>query len=104
MKSIVLVIIFSALLASCGFNPIYSSKNSDFEIINIKNNKSYIRSAAAIRCLLFMKWQYKIFFPFLWIVPIPIRDLAYIVISKNRHKIFTKPEICVIPTLNNNND
>ena len=38
MKSIVLVIIFSALLASCGFNPIYSSKNSDFEIIDIKNN------------------------------------------------------------------
>ena len=38
MKSIVLAIIFSALLASCGFNPIYSSKNSDFEIIDIKNN------------------------------------------------------------------
>ena len=70
----------------------------------IKNNKSYIRSAAAIRCLLFMKWRYKIFFPFLWIVPLPIRDLAYIVISKNRHKIFAKPEICVIPTLNNDND
>ena len=38
MKSIVLVIIFSALLASCGFKPIYSSKNSNFEIIDIINN------------------------------------------------------------------
>ena len=70
----------------------------------IRDGRSYIRSAAAIRCLLFMKWRYKIFFPFLWIVPLPIRDLAYIVISKNRHKIFAKPEICVIPTLNNDNN
>ena len=37
MKSIVLVIIFSALLASCGFKSIYSSKNSNFEVIEIVN-------------------------------------------------------------------
>ena len=37
MKSIVLVIVFSALLASCGFKSIYSSKNSNFEVIEIVN-------------------------------------------------------------------
>ena len=37
MKSIVLAIIFSALLVSCGFKSIYSSKNSNFEIIDIVN-------------------------------------------------------------------
>ena len=37
MKSIVLVIIFSVLLVSCGFKSIYSSKNSNFEIVNIVN-------------------------------------------------------------------
>ena len=37
MKSIVLVIIFSALLASCGFKSIYSSKNSNFDVIEIVN-------------------------------------------------------------------
>ena len=37
MKSVVLVIIFSVLLVSCGFKSIYSSKNSNFEIINIVN-------------------------------------------------------------------
>ena len=80
---------------------ILSQKKQDADTVYlIRNNKNYIRSAAAIRCLLFMKWRYKILFPFLWIVPLPIRDLAYIVISKNRHKIFAKPEICVIPTLN----
>jgi|TARA_B110000438_G_scaffold160462_1_gene153695 predicted DCC family thiol-disulfide oxidoreductase YuxK len=63
----------------------------------IRNEKSYIRSAAGIRCLLYMKWHYKIWYPFLWIIPLPFRDLIYKIISKNRHKIFSKPDICMIP-------
>jgi predicted DCC family thiol-disulfide oxidoreductase YuxK len=66
----------------------------------LENEKIYIRSAAAIRCLLFMKWRYKILYPFCWIIPLPLRDLVYIIISKNRHRIFSKPEICMIPSLN----
>ena len=38
MKYSILIIILSILLTSCGFKPIYSSKNSNFEIIEIKNN------------------------------------------------------------------
>ena len=38
MKSLKLIIIFSIILTSCGFKPIYSSKNSSFEIIEIQNN------------------------------------------------------------------
>ena len=79
-----------------------SQKKQDADTVYlIKNNKSYIRSAAAIRCLLFMKWYYKILYPFCWIVPLPIRDLVYIIISKNRHKFFAKPEVCMIPSSNN---
>ena len=79
-----------------------SQKKQDADTVYLINNeKTYIRSAAAIRCLLFMKWYYKILYPFCWIVPLPIRDLVYIIISKNRHKIFTKPEVCIIPSLNN---
>ena len=63
----------------------------------IRNEKSYIRSAAGIRCLLYMKWHYKIWYPFLWIIPLPFRDFIYKIISKNRHKIFSKPDICMIP-------
>ena len=63
----------------------------------IRNKKAYTRSAAGIRCLLYLKWHYKLWYPFLWIIPIPLRDLAYKIISKNRHKIFSKPDICMIP-------
>lgn len=59
-----------------------------------KNGKSYVMSAAAIRCLLYLKWYWKIWFPFFWLIPIPIRNLVYKIIAKYRHHIFPKPKVC----------
>ena len=38
MKSLISIIFLSIILTNCGFKPIYSSKNSNFQIIEIKNN------------------------------------------------------------------
>ena len=46
MKSFILIIIFSILLTNCGFKPIYSSKNSNFEIIEISNKNENKNSFA----------------------------------------------------------
>ena len=61
----------------------------------LRNGKSHIRSAAGIRCLLYMKWYYKMWFPLLWLIPLPVRDIGYKIIAKYRHKIFKKPETCL---------
>ena len=37
MKTLISIVILSILLNGCGFKPIYSSKNSNFEIIEIVN-------------------------------------------------------------------
>ena len=37
MKSLISIIVLSLILTNCGFKPIYNSKNSDFEVIEIKN-------------------------------------------------------------------
>ena len=37
----------------------------------IRNGKAYMRSAAAIRCLLYMKWYYSMWIHLAWIVPLP---------------------------------
>ena len=37
MKSLVITIVLSLLLTNCGFKPIYNSKSSNFQIIEIKN-------------------------------------------------------------------
>ena len=47
MKSLLSIIIFSILIISCGFKPIYSSKNSNFEIIEI-NNKTKSKNSFMI--------------------------------------------------------
>lgn len=53
-------------------------------LVLIRKNKSYIRSAAAIRCLLYLRWNWKWLYPFAWIIPLPIRDLVYRIIAKLR--------------------
>ena len=46
MKSLILILIFSSLLISCGFKPIYSSKNSKYKIIEITNKNKNKNSFA----------------------------------------------------------
>lgn len=54
----------------------------------VRNGKTFIRSAAAIRVLLYLRWYYKMWFPIVWIVPLPIRDILYIIVSKSRTSLF----------------
>ncbi len=37
MKSLISMIVLYVMLANCGFKPIYNSKNSNFQIMEIKN-------------------------------------------------------------------
>lgn len=61
----------------------------------IRGGKSYIKSAAGIRFLLYMKWYYSMWFPIVWLIPLPIRDIGYMIIAKYRHKFFKKPKQCM---------
>ena len=40
MKSLISIIILSIILANCGFKPIYNSKNSNFQILEITDKLS----------------------------------------------------------------
>ena len=46
MKSFISIIILSIILTNCGFKPIYSTKNSNFEIVEIINKKESKNSFA----------------------------------------------------------
>jgi len=52
----------------------------------VRAGKPYVRSAGAIRLLLTMRWYYAVLFPFAWLVPLPLRDGVYWVVSKLRHR------------------
>ena len=55
-------------------------------VVLIRNGKPFIYSAAAIRCLLYMKWYWKWIYPIAWIIPSLIRDFVYKLISKRRFR------------------
>ena len=59
-----------------------------------RDGRSYVRSAAVIRCLLYMIWYWRIWFSVLWIIPLPIRNMVYRFVVKYRHRIIKKPEVC----------
>ena len=67
----------------------FTQRQQDIDTVYLlRNGIVYVRSAAAIRVLLYMKWYYRILFPFAWCIPLPIRDLGYIIVSKSRTRIF----------------
>ena len=72
----------------------FSKRQREAETVYlIRKGKTYIRSAAGIRFLLYMKWYYAMWYPLCWLFPLPLRDIVYRIIAKNRHKLFKKPNV-----------
>jgi len=57
MKSFISIIILSVMLTNCGFKPIYSSKNSNFEIIEIINENENKNSFAIEKIIMSLSNQ-----------------------------------------------
>tara|TARA_Y100000768_G_scaffold364641_1_gene325249 strand:- start:3994 stop:4386 length:393 start_codon:yes stop_codon:yes gene_type:complete len=76
------------------FSKMPESLRREDTVYLIRRGRVYIRSAAAIRCLLYMGVHWRSVFPILWIIPLPIRDLAYRIVARYRHLFFKRPEYC----------
>lgn len=66
-------------------------------MILVKNETCYYKSSAALRICKNLKGTWKLFY-FCLLVPKPIRDHFYDVISKNRYKWFGKKDSCTLPS------
>ena len=92
--------------ADIAFRPIESEEGQDLissfsekqqradTVYIVRNGKTFIRSGAGIRVLLYMKWYWRMWYPLVWLIPLPIRDIVYMIIAKNRHRIFERPNVC----------
>ena len=77
-------------------------KSTDIEDLNTVvlwiAGRSYRKSAAIVRVL----WQlgpcWKVIGTLLWFIPLPIRNLGYTLVAKNRYRVFGKSETCLMPT------
>lgn len=60
--------------------------------------RSYRKSAAAVRVLWRLSLGWKILGTLLWLIPLPLRNLGYMLVATNRYRFFGKKESCRLPT------
>jgi len=76
----------------------YNFYNTEFDtIILIEKGELYTRSATALRIAKSISGIWKLFYIFI-IVPRPIRNYLYDLLSRNRYKWFGKKDACRIPS------
>ncbi|MDF2903921.1 MAG: hypothetical protein K0S25_1559 [Bacillus sp. (in: firmicutes)] len=68
-------------------------------IVLIENEKSYLKSSAALRISMKLNWPWKLFGIFL-LIPRFIRDFFYDIVAKNRYRWFGRQENCMLPSPN----
>ena len=76
----------------------FSIDNSDLDtLIVIKNDTVFIKSDAVLEIVKEFS-RFWFILSYCKIIPKPIRDFIYTLISRNRYKLFGKKESCIIPT------
>lgn len=67
-------------------------------LVFAEHGRLFYRSTAVVRILLRIGGLWKIVAAVLWLIPWPLRDLGYRVVSKIRYRLFGKHETCRLPT------
>ena len=63
----------------------------------VKGDRYFLKSTAALHVLQELGGVWKLFYVFI-IIPKPLRDFLYGIISKSRYRVFGKRDACMIPT------
>lgn len=67
-------------------------------VVFLDKQRWQIRSSAVVRILWQLGGIWLIPGTLLWLIPRPLRDVAYRLIAKNRYRLFGRHETCRIPT------
>ena len=67
-------------------------------LVFVRDGETFIRTAAVSRILMTLGGRWRVLGGILWIVPSPIRDLGYRIVSRLRYRLFGKHESCRLPT------
>ena len=65
--------------------------------VYLRGEKIYLKSSAVLHVLKDLGGGWKLLYVFI-IVPKPLRDLVYTLVSKTRYNIFGKKDQCMIPS------
>ncbi len=60
----------------------------------------FVRTAAVVRVLWQLGGVWSVIGTLLWLIPRPLRDIGYRIVSANRYRLFGQKETCRLPTAN----
>lgn len=60
--------------------------------------QTYRKSAAAVRVMWQLGPLWQVLGTLLWLIPLPLRNLGYSLVARNRYRLFGKKETCRMPT------
>ena len=60
--------------------------------------RPYRKSSAAVRILWRLNPAWQVLGTLLWLIPVPLRNLGYQLVARNRYRFFGKKETCRMPT------
>ena len=66
-------------------------------IVLLEAGRAFLRSGAALRIARGLGWPWRLFAALL-LVPRPLRDWAYDVVARHRHRWFGRRSSCMVPT------
>ena len=58
----------------------------------------YRKSAAVVRVLWQLGYGWLVLGVVIWLIPLPLRNLGYSIVARNRYQLFGKKETCRLPT------
>ncbi|WP_010584375.1 thiol-disulfide oxidoreductase DCC family protein [Schlesneria paludicola] len=67
-------------------------------VVLLVGDRTYRKSAAVVRILWQLGPAWRCLGALLWLIPLPLRNLGYSIIARNRYHLFGKKESCRIPT------
>ena len=67
-------------------------------LVFVRDGKTYIRTAAVSRILMTLGGRWQMLGAMLWLIPFPLRDLGYRLVSRFRYRMFGKHDACRLPT------
>ncbi len=91
---------FSAFQSEAGQQLVMQYHLEDLNLqtlVLIEDGEIYLRSAAALRIARKLSGGWATFYPLI-IIPAPLRDIPYKLISRNRYRWFGRKQECMIPT------
>lgn len=62
------------------------------------DGSTYRRTAAVVRILWHLGWSWRILGALLWLIPWPLRDVGYVLVARNRYRLFGRKDTCRMPT------